>query len=241
MQLSAEAGGMNIERIAQLRLIGAVGAFGCCLQFGVALAQHFGDKLGFRIDLFFGGSFDGDARQLAVGNKRIADCGIKALGGECGAGEEFNALQCEVFPNILLLEVRLGFDAVADAGSLAVLHHLCTGDGTVGGDSDHNRNHTGKALALALEYIACTITGFIGFSDIFGSDSHFLKVRTIRQNSKESLIGLCCLGSINHGLGEIIGTCQRRRNDQADGGENNDGFQLFPFHFSAPPTPNGFL
>ena len=41
MQLSAEAGGMNIERIAQLRLIGTVGAFGGGLQFGVALAQHF--------------------------------------------------------------------------------------------------------------------------------------------------------------------------------------------------------
>ena len=241
MQLSAEAGGMDIERIAQLGLIGAVGAFGCCLQFGVALAQHFGDELGLGIDLFLGGGFDGDARQLAVGNKRIADCGIKALGGEGGAGEEFDVLEREVLADVLLLEVRLGFDAVADAGGLAVLHHLCTGDGAVGGDADHDRDHAGEALALRLEYIARAVAGLVGLGDVFGRDGDLLEVGALRQNGCEGLIGLCCLGSVDHGLGEIVGACQRRGDDKADDGEDNDGFQIFPLHFSAPPTPNGFL
>ena len=139
------------------------------------------------------------------------------------------------------MEVGFLFDAVANTGGLAVLHDLGTGDGAIGGDADHDGDHAREALALGLEYIACAVASLVGIENIFGGDGDFLEVGAIGQNGGKGRIGLGGLSRVNDGLGEAVGTHQRRGNDDADGGEDDDGFQLFPFHFSAPPTPNGFL
>ena len=99
-----------------------------------------------------------------------------------------------------------------------MFHDLGAGDIAIGGDTDHNGNHTGKALTLRLEHITGAVARTVGGQNIFGGDGHLLKIGSFRQNGQQRRIGLVRLGGINNRLGELVGACQRRGNHYADGG-----------------------